>query len=120
MELNAIVKKGIDEINKRAKSDPSVKDVLKQYDGRRIFINIVDDTTYAFLISSEEVSLGTSKSANPEDMYIEMKRETIKKLFNREINPLQITSMVFFGKIKIKNIGTKEIDLVKNIISTHS
>ena len=120
MELNAIIKQGIDEVNKRAKSDPSVKDVLQQYDGRRVIINVVGDTAYALLISSERVYLETSTSANPEDMYIEMKHETIKKLLNREISPLQITSMVLFGKIKIKNIGPKEIDLVKNIISTHS
>ena len=78
MELNEILKQGIDEVNKRAKSDPSVKDVLQQYDGRRVIINIVDDTVYALLITSEVVSLETSESANPEDMYLEMESETIK------------------------------------------
>jgi len=36
-----LLEKGINEANKRAESDKALKDVLKQYNGRRVVINVM-------------------------------------------------------------------------------
>ena len=109
-----VLEKGINEANKRAESDKALKDVLKQYNGRRVVINVVDDTTYAFSISTEGVSLTTPTTSNPEDMYLEINSKIVEKILNREIDPLKLISMVLFGDIKMRNIGPKDIELIQN------
>ncbi len=116
MSFNDVFQRGIDEVNKLANTDEALKDVLKQYDGRRVFLNVVGDATYVVTVSSEGVSLATSKSSNPEDMCLEIDKRTANELLDREVDPLKVISMVLFGKIKVRNIGPKEIDLVKRLI----
>lgn len=110
-----LLEKGINEANKRAESDKALKDVLKQYNGRRVVINVVDDTTYAFSISTEGVTLITPTTSNPEDMYLEINSKIVEKILNREIEPLKLISMVLFGDIKMRNIGPKDIELIQRI-----
>jgi hypothetical protein len=110
------MQKSIDEVNKRAETDNALQDLLSQYEGRTVSLHIFDDANYVVSISKAGVSLVTPKDVTSEDMYIETDIKTVKKLMNQEIDPLKIASMVFFGKIKIKNIGTKEIDFVKRIL----
>lgn len=116
LSFNETLQENIDEVNKRMKTDSAIREVLKQYDGKRVAVNIVRDATYIVIISSEGVSMTTSEKPNPEDMYIEIDKEMAEKLLHREIDPLKIISMVLFGKIKIRNIGTEEIDLVRRLV----
>lgn len=111
-----VLQEGIDEVNRRAKSDEALKDVLEEYDGKRIVLNISDDKTYVISIASDGVSLTPSKTSSPDDMYLEADSKTIKKLTKGRIDAMQIMSMVLTGKIKFRNIGTKEIDLVRKIL----
>ncbi len=116
LSFNETLQENIDEVNKKMKTDSAFREVLKQYDGKRVAVNIVRDATYIVIISSEGVSMTTSEKPSPEDMYIEIDKEMAEKLLNREIDPLKILSMVLFGKIKIRNIGTEEIDLVRRLV----
>ena len=117
LEFYELFEDGVETINKKAQTDISLQKVLREYQGKNVHLKIIKDALYTFKISSAGVSLTTSETVNPEDMFIQIDRETAEKLLNREINPLQITSMVLFGKIKIQNIGPKEIDLVKKIVN---
>ena len=71
MAFEKILNQSIDKVNERAKSDEILKDILRKYDGKRVIINIKDDTIYAAKISVEEISLEKSVISNPEDMYVE-------------------------------------------------
>lgn len=116
MAYTHFMQKSIDEINKQAETDTTLQDLLSQYEGRTVTLHIIDDANYVVSISKAGVSLATLKDATSEDMYIETDVKTVKELMDQEIDPLKIASMVFFGKIKIKNIGIKEIDFVKRIL----
>ncbi len=116
LTFEKVLQEGIDEVNRRAKSDKDLKDVFEEYDGKRVVLNISDDKTYVILITSGGASLIESEASNSDDMYLEVDSKTIKKLTKSKIDPMQIMSMVFTGKIKFRNIGTKEIDLVRKIL----
>ena len=103
-------------MNNRVKSDEVLRDILRKYDGRRVTINIKDDEMYTVKISVEEISLEKSAISNPEDMYVEFDKKTVQKIICRDIEFTQIMTMLFTGKIKIRNIGIEEIDLIKRII----
>ena len=115
MSFRKILQRFIDETNQGAKKDHNMKEALKKYDGKRVFLNVIGDTTYAVAISSEAASLILDATPHPEDMSIEMNRETAQKIVDQEISPLQLTSMIFSGKIKIRNIGKKEIELIRKL-----
>jgi len=116
LAFEKILNQSIDKVNERAKSYEILKDILRKYDGKRVIINIKDDTIYAAKISVEEISLEKSGISNPEDMYVEFDKKTIQKLIFSNIDFMQIMTMVLTGKIKIRNIGIEEIDLIKRII----
>lgn len=118
MSYNEFLQKSIDEINRRVESDSELKDVLKKYDGKRLVLNLMNDATYAINISSENVSLETSATSNEEDMYLEIDKEVIKKILNQEMNMLQAASLLLTGKIKIRNIGMEEFDLVQKFFGS--
>jgi len=115
MSFREIIQKNIDELNKGASTDRALKYALNEYDGKRVILEIVRDTTYAITISSGKLSLTTDTAANPEDMYVGIDRETAQKLVNQSINPLQLPSMILSGRITIRNIGTREINLARRI-----
>lgn len=115
MSFSEVLQESIDEVNKRAKTDDSLKEVLKNYDGKRVVLNIVGETTFAIAISSEGVSLTALTAPNSEDMYIEIESELAQKIVHQEINPLQILSIILSGKIKTRNISIQEIDLVRRL-----
>jgi hypothetical protein len=48
-------------------------------------------------------------------MYIEMGHEIAQKLISQEMNPLQLSSMVLSRKVRIRNIGEREINLVRTL-----
>ncbi|MCZ2845368.1 MAG: hypothetical protein O2U61_02560 [Candidatus Bathyarchaeota archaeon] len=116
MAFEKILNQIIDKVNERAKSDETLKNILRKYDEKRVIINIKDDTIYATKISVEEILLEKSMISNPEDMYVELDKKTAQKLICRNIDFMQIMTMVLTGKIKIRNIGIEEIDLIKRII----
>lgn len=115
MSFRDILQKSIDEVNKGALRDRALKDAFKEYDGKRVILDIVRDTTYAITISSGEISLTMDAVANSEDMYVWIDRETAQEFVSQNISPLQLPSIVLSGKIKIKNIGTREINLVRRL-----
>ena len=116
LPFEKVLQEGIDEINRRAKSDKALKDILEEYDGKRVVLNISDDKTYVISIASDGASLMPSKTSSPDDMYLEVDSKTIKELTKGRIDAMQIMSMVLTGKIKFRNIGTREIDLVRKIL----
>ena len=69
-------------------------------------------------ISSDGLSVDTSTTANPEDMYLEIDKDAIKKIINQEINILSAATLMLSGKIKIRNIGAKELDLVRGFFGS--
>jgi hypothetical protein len=118
LSYDDIVKESIERINERSKSDEELKRILKEYDGRRLVVNVVDDVTYAVNISSDGLSVDTSTTVNPEDMYLEIDKDAIKKIVNQEINILSAATLMLSGKIKIRNIGAKELDLVRGFFGS--
>jgi len=118
LSYDDIVKESIERINERSKSDKELKRILKEYDGKRLVVNVVDDVTYAVNISSDGLSVDTSTTANPEDMYLEIDKDAIKKIVNQEINILSAATLMLSGKIKIRNIGAKELDLVRGFFGS--
>jgi hypothetical protein len=52
MSFREVLQRGIDEINRAASTDRALKNALKEYDGRRVVLNIVGDMTYVATISS--------------------------------------------------------------------
>jgi len=118
LSYDDIVKESIERINERSKSDEELKRILKEYDGKRLVVNVVDDVTYAVNISSDGLSVDTSTTANPEDMYLEIDKDAIKKIVNQEINILSAATLMLSGKIKIRNIGAKELDLVRGFFGS--
>jgi hypothetical protein len=119
LAFERILNQNIDKVNERAKSDEALKDILKEYNGRRVIINIKGDTIYTVKISAKEISLDKSMTSNPEDMYIELNKKTVQKLISLDIDFTQIMTMLLIGKIKIRNIGIEEIDLIKRIIGNN-
>jgi hypothetical protein len=115
MSFREVLQRGVDEINRAASTDRALKNALKEYDGRRVVLNIVGDMTYVATISSEQVALTTGAVADAEDMYIEMGHEIAQKLISQEMNPLQLSSMVLSRKVRIRNIGEREINLVRTL-----
>lgn len=109
------MQENIEQANERAKTDRSIKDVLNQFDGKRVIINITDDTIYALTISKDGLSLESSVTSTSEDMYLELNKKTAEQLLNREIDPFKLLPMILLGKIKVKNIGTKEIDVLRGL-----
>ena len=118
MSYDDIVKESIERITERSKSNKELKRILKEYDGKRLVVNVVDDVTYAVNISSDGLSVDTSTTANPEDMYLEIDKDAIKKIINQEINILSVTTLLLSGKIKIRNIGAKELDLIREFFGS--
>ncbi len=118
MPSRKVLKKGIDEANRRAKSDKALEEILNQYDGKHFVLNMLDDTTYVIAITSKGLILTTSTIFSLDDMYLEIDSKTFKNLISGKIDQFKVMSMVLTGKIKFRNIGTKEIDLVKRIINT--
>jgi hypothetical protein len=118
LSYDDIVKESIERINERSKSDKELKQILKEYDGKRLVVNVVDDVTCAVNISSDGLSVDTSTTANPEDMYLEIDKDAIKKIVNQEINILSAATLMLSGKIKIRNIGAKELDLVRGFFGS--
>jgi hypothetical protein len=80
------LQKGINEVNKRAKNEKAIQDILPQFEGSRVIINVLDDTTYALAISKEGVLMIGNATSNPEDMYIEVDSKTAQQLLNRKID----------------------------------
>ncbi len=109
------MQENIEQVNKRAETDSTIKDVLNEFDGKRVVINITGDTIYALAISKDGLSLESSATPSSEDMYLELDKKTAEQLLNREIDLFKLLPMVLLGKIKIRNIGAEEIDVLKGL-----
>jgi ubiquinone biosynthesis protein UbiJ len=115
MSFSQFLQEHIDEFNEAVKRDNAAREALKQYNGKRVVLSIAEDTSYAITISTQGLSLLASASPNSNDMYIEMENATARKLLDQGTNPLEVASMIVSQKIKMKNIGPKEIDLVRRL-----
>ena len=120
MNLNRILTKNIDEVNKRIESDDALVNILNKYEGRCIVINIKDEMKRTIQISKNGLSFRNNVGTNQRDMYVEMDRNTLNKIIRQDFNFFQIMTMVFLGKIKIRNIGAEEIDLVRRMLYKES
>ena len=109
------MQENVEQVNKRAETDSTFKDVLNKFDGKRVIVNITNDTIYALAISKGGLSLESPATPTSEDMYLELDKKTAEQLLNREIDPFKLLPIVLLGKIKIKNIGAKEIDILKGL-----
>lgn len=115
LNLYQTMRENVEQVNRRAETDSQIKNVLNEFDGKRVIVNIADDTIYALAISKGGLSLESSAVPTSEDMYLELDKKTAEQLINREIDPFKLLPMVLLGRIKIKNIGAKEIDILKGL-----
>jgi len=109
--------RGVVKFNEKAKGDPLFKGFLEEYGGRRLVLKVRDDATYVLTITPVGLSLEVSPSTLPPDspdvMYLEMDSEALRRLIDDHyVNPMDLV----FGRIKWRNIGLKEVSLVKRMI----
>lgn len=116
MSFQERFQRGAVKFNERVKEDPNFKSFLEKYHGKMLVLKIRDDATYVLTITLTGLSLEVSPPTlpdGPEVMYLEMDTEHLKRLIEEHtVNPADL----LFGKIKWKNIGLKEVDIVRKMI----
>ena len=116
MAFQNIFREGINQVNNRARYDRQIQYVLNKYNGRAFVLNVTDDTTYLFYISSSGVTLTVSPPSCPNDMYLETRSEIIRKIMERKIGAFHIPWLLAMGQIKYRNISVDEINLVRRLV----
>lgn len=106
--------RGIAKFNEKARNTPEILEVLEEYDGRTVTLKVTDDTTYLLKIGREGLFLEVSPEKFPEgDMYLETSSQILQRMLDeKKLNPADL----FLGKIKWKNIGLKEVNVVKRLL----
>jgi len=102
----------IKDINERVKTDPEIKNALRKYNGRTLVLEVYEDATYVFHVSSSGVSLEVNPQSRPDDMYAGMDIKRANDLVYRQ---KVSKSDVILGKIKHKNISFADIEFVKKL-----
>ncbi|WP_309493251.1 SCP2 sterol-binding domain-containing protein [Candidatus Hecatella orcuttiae] len=104
---------GIIKFNKRLQSEPQLRDLLKEYEGRTIVLKVTDDAVYVFHLSVDGLRMTVSPENCPEDMYLETSKEILQKMIDQKrVNVIDLLT----GKIKWRNISLKEVNVVKKVL----
>jgi flavodoxin len=111
--FKSIFEEGVAKANEKAKTDPEIQNALREYNGRTFVLKVIDDTVYMFTFAAGGIALTVSPTTYPEDMYLETDRERLKKIiYEQRVDPMDLMT----GKLKWRNIGLKEVNLVKRIL----
>lgn len=103
----------IAKFNDRVKTNADYQEVLREYAGRSLRIEIEDDTTYVIAFSANGASLAVSPTDPPEDMVLQTSKSILNRMIEeRKVDPLDL----LMGKIKVKNIGLHEVSLIKKLL----
>ncbi|MHC1586345.1 MAG: hypothetical protein ACXQTV_02220 [Candidatus Hecatellaceae archaeon] len=106
-------KAGLEKLREKAKSSPEFSEALAEYDGRSITLKVTDDVTYVFHISREGITMEVSPENPPDDMYLETSSEILQRMLDeKKLNPMDL----LLGRIKWRNIGLREVDVVKRLL----
>ena len=116
MSFRDFLQRNLDQVNMAAVKDQCLKKTFKEYQGRRVVLNILSDATYTVMISPECLTLTMGAVADSQDMYVEMDSNVLKKLIDGKINILELASMKLSGKIRLKNISGKDISIFKSLL----
>ncbi len=104
---------GVAKFNLRAKSDPQIQEALRQYAGRSVTLKVTDDTVYVFYLEKDGIRLEVTPENAPEDMYLETSKEILQRMIDeKKLNPADL----LLGRIKWRNIGLKEVSIVRKIM----
>ena len=119
MAFQEILQNAVKKFNERVKVKPEYQTVIQKYNGRTVTLNIKGDTAYIFHLSSDRITLEVlpENNDNPKDMYVEMDKETFKRVL--EERRLNIQDLLR-GKIKWKNISLKDVKEIKKILGIKS
>ena len=116
MRFHDIFSKGVEEVNRRMSYDSQIQNALLRYNGRKVVINVTDDATYLFTISSNGITYSHSPSSIPDDMYVETDSEIMNELIQGGIDAIRAMVLYATGRIKTKRIGVKEINLIRKLL----
>lgn len=119
MAFQEILRNAVKKFNERVKVKSEYQKIIQKYDGRTVTLNIKDDTAYIFHLSSNRITLEIlpENNNNPKDMYVEMDKETFKKVLEeRRLNAQDLLR----GKIRWKNISLKDVREIKRILGVKS
>jgi len=115
MSFTELFKHGLDKFNPRIEKEDKIREVLEEYDGRDITVKVKGDTAYVFHLSPKEVTIDISPQNLPDDIYLETSREILQKMLDKKRVDI---SDVLHGRIKWKNIGRREISLIKQVLTS--
>ncbi|MFQ6107000.1 MAG: hypothetical protein ACE5QF_05370 [Thermoplasmata archaeon] len=95
-------------LDRRKETDPSISDLLRRYDGRRLHLVVRGDAGYLFSVSSGAVSYETDPERPPDDIYVEMDFAQARKFIEeRRFGLFDLLS------IRFRNINSKDIEFVR-------
>jgi len=113
MSFTELFQHALEKFNPRIEKDAKIREILEEYDGRSITVKVSDDTSYVFHLSPEGVTLDISPKDPADDIYLETSNEILQKMIDTRRVDL---SDALRGRIKWRNIGRREISLVKQVI----
>jgi hypothetical protein len=103
----------ITKFNERVKTNIEYQEVLQEYAGRSLRLEIEDDTSYVISLSADGASLTVSPADPPEDMVLQTSKSILSKMIDeRKVDPIDL----LMGKIKVKNVGLHEVSLIKKLL----
>ncbi|MFH1328894.1 MAG: SCP2 sterol-binding domain-containing protein [Candidatus Bathyarchaeota archaeon] len=112
MAFRELLETNVAKFNDRMKTRSEYNQLLKDWNGRSLVLKIRDDLTYVIYINLEGLRLEISPQKIPEDMYLEMSTQLLKKMIDeRKVNPMD----VMMGKIKFKEISLQDVSKVRQI-----
>jgi len=116
MKFNDAFSKGVEEANRKLKSDLQMQEVAAEYQGKKVVVNITDDSVYVFTISSDSIGYTTSSSNVPGDMYLETDSNIMSDMIQGKASTMKMLFWYSSGKIKTKGIGPKEMELIRKLL----
>lgn len=114
MAFQGMFFQGVEKINGLMKTNAEFQDLMKEYEGRSLVVKIKNDATYVVNITRPGLILLLSPKNIPNDMFFETTPEVFKRIIiDRKINFIHLA----LGKIKVKNIGPKELTILKKLLN---
>ena len=114
MSFAELFQHGLNKFNPRIEKESKIMEILEEYDGRDITVKVDDDTIYVFHLSPKGVTLEISPQNPPNDIYLETSKAVLRKMIDKRRVDI---SDILQGKIKWRNIGRREISLIKQVLA---
>ena len=113
MAFHGMFSQGIEKFNGLLKTNGEYQELMKEYEGRSLVVKIKNDASYVVNITRLGLVLLLSPKKIPNDMFFETSPDIFKRIIkDRKINFADLA----MGRIKVKNIGPKELAMVKKLL----